>query len=38
MQLTIDFLRLRFGYYEDSEELFRTMQTLQEEIGKGGVS
>lgn len=37
-QLTNHFLRVRYGNFEATEELFRTMQTLQEEIGKGGVS
>ena len=37
-QLTNHFLRVRYGNFEATEELFRTMQALQEEIGKGGVS
>lgn len=37
-QLTNHFLRVRYGNFEATEELFRIMQTLQEEIGKGGVS
>ena len=37
-QLTNHFLRVRYGNFEATEELFRTMQTLQEEIRKGGVS
>ena len=37
-QLTNHFLRVRYGNFEATEELFRTMQTLQEEIEKGGVS
>ena len=36
-QLTNHFLRVRYGNFEATEELFRTMQTLQEEIRKGGV-
>ena len=37
-QLTNHFLRVRYGNFEATEELFRVMQALQEEIGKGGVS
>lgn len=37
-QLTNHFLRVRYGNFEATEELFRVMQTLQEEIEKGGVS
>ena len=37
-QLTNHFLRVRYGNFEATEELFRVMQTLQGEIGKGGVS
>ena len=37
-QLTNHFLRVRYGNFEATEVLFRTMQALQEEIGKGGVS
>lgn len=37
-QLTNHFLRVRYGNFEATEELFRTMQTLQEEIRKGGIS
>lgn len=37
-QLTNHFLRVRYGNFETTEELFHTMQTLQEEIRKGGVS
>ena len=37
-QLTNHFLRVRYGNFEATEELFRIMQTLQEEIEKGGVS
>ncbi|WP_448778870.1 DUF4129 domain-containing protein [Bacteroides congonensis] len=37
-QLTNHFLRVRYGNFEATEELFRTMRTLQEEIGKGGIS
>ena len=29
---------VRYGNFEATEELFRTMRTLQEEIGKGGIS
>lgn len=35
-QLTHHFLRVRYGNFEATEELFREMQALQEEIGKGG--
>lgn len=37
-QLTNHFLRVRYGNFEATEELYDTMQTLQEEIKKGGVS
>ncbi|MBS5638608.1 MAG: DUF4129 domain-containing protein, partial [Bacteroides sp.] len=37
-QLTNHFLRVRYGNFEATEELFRTMQVLQEEIEKGGVA
>ena len=37
-QLTNHFLRVRYGNFEATEELFRTMQSLQGEIEKGGVS
>ena len=33
-QLTNHFLRVRYGNFEATEELFRIMQTLQEEIEK----
>lgn len=35
-QLTSHFLRVRYGNFEASEELFRQMQNLQTTIGKGG--
>lgn len=35
-QLTNHFLRVRYGNFEASESLFQTMQTLQQEIMKGG--
>lgn len=35
-ELTNHFLRVRYGNFEATETLFRTMQNLQEEIGKGG--
>lgn len=34
--LTNHFLRVRYGNFEATEMLFHTMQTLQEEIRKGG--
>ena len=34
-QLTNHFLRVRYGNFKATEELFRVMQTLQGEIGKG---
>ncbi|WP_294628078.1 DUF4129 domain-containing protein [uncultured Bacteroides sp.] len=37
-QLTNHFLRVRYGNFEATEELFQTMQTLQKEITKGGVA
>ena len=37
-QLTNHFLRVRYGNFEATEELFNSMKSLQEEIGKGGVS
>lgn len=37
-QLTNHFLWVRYGNFEATEELFRTMRALQEEIEKGGVS
>lgn len=37
-QLTQHFLRVRYGNFEATEELFHAMQTLQEEIRKGGTS
>ena len=37
-QLTNHFLQVRYGNFEATEELFRTMRALQEEIEKGGVS
>lgn len=35
-QLTNHFLRVRYGNFEATEELFHSMQTLQEEMKKGG--
>lgn len=35
-RLTNHFLRVRYGNFEATDELFRTMRTLQEEIEKGG--
>ena len=35
-QMTNHFLRVRYGNFEATEELFREMQALQEEIEKGG--
>lgn len=35
-QLTNQFLRVRYGNFEATEALFSTMQSLQEEIKKGG--
>lgn len=35
-QLTNHFLRVRYGNFEATETLFHTMQSLQEEIRKGG--
>lgn len=37
-QLTNHFLRVRYGNFEATETLFRTMQVLQGEIEKGGVA
>ena len=37
-QLTNHFLQVRYGNFEATEELFRTMRALQEEIEEGGVS
>ena len=37
-QLTNHFLRVRYGNFEATEELFYVMQTLQKEIEKGGDS
>lgn len=37
-QLTNRFLRIRYGNFEATEELFRTMQALQKEIEKGVAS
>ena len=37
-QLTNHFLRVRYGNFEGTEELFNSMKSLQEEIGKGGGS
>ena len=37
-QLTNHFLRVRYGNFEATEELFDSMKSLQEEIGKGGGS
>ena len=37
-QLTNHFLRVRYGNFEATEELFNSMKSLQEEIGKGGGS
>jgi hypothetical protein len=34
--MTNHFLRVRYGNFEATEELFREMQALQEEIEKGG--
>ena len=36
-QLTNHFLRVRYGNFEGTEELFNSMKSLQEEIGKGGL-
>ena len=35
-QLTNHFLRVRYGNFEDTEALFHVMQSLQEEVKKGG--
>ena len=35
-ELTNHFLRVRYGNFEATETIFRTMQALQDEIGKGG--
>lgn len=35
-QLTNHFLRVRFGNFQATKELFHAMRLLQEEIGKGG--
>lgn len=35
-RMTNHFLRVRYGNFEATEELFREMQALQEEIEKGG--
>ena len=37
-QLTNHFLQVRYGNFEATEELFREMRALQEEIEEGGVS
>ncbi|MDD3040265.1 DUF4129 domain-containing protein [Bacteroides sp.] len=37
-ELTNHFLRVRYGNFEATEELFGKMQTLQGEIAKGGTS
>ena len=37
-QLTNHFLRVRYGNFEATRELFDSMKSLQEEIGKGGNS
>lgn len=37
-QLTNQFLRVRYGNFEATEELYRSMLALQGEIEKGGVS
>lgn len=37
-ELTNHFLRVRYGNFEATEQLFRTMQALQEKIRKGGAS
>lgn len=37
-QLTNHFLRVRYGNFEATEDLFGVMKALQEEIEKGGVS
>lgn len=37
-QLTNHFLRVRYGNFEATEELFGVMKALQEEIEKGGLS
>lgn len=37
-QLTNQFLRVRYGNFEATEALFSTMQSLQEEIKKGGAA
>lgn len=36
--VTNHFLRVRYGNFEATEELFNSMKSLQEEIGKGGGS
>ncbi|WP_291528341.1 DUF4129 domain-containing protein [Bacteroides sp. UBA939] len=36
-QLTHHFLRVRYGNFEATESLFHTMQSLQDEVKKGGV-
>lgn len=38
LSLTIDnhFLRVRYGNFEATEALFHVMQSLQEEVKKGG--
>ena len=36
-RLTHHFLRVRYGNFEATEELFQTMQSLQGEVKKGGV-
>ena len=35
-QLTNHFLRVRYGNFEATEALFHVMQSLQEEVKKGG--
>lgn len=37
-QLTNHFLKVRYGNFEATEALYHVMRSLQEEIGKGGVS
>jgi len=37
-QLTVHFLRVRYGNFEATETLFTVMQALQEEIGKGNAA
>ncbi|WP_303010529.1 DUF4129 domain-containing protein [uncultured Bacteroides sp.] len=37
-QMTTHFLRVRYGNFEATGELFRVMQTLQEEVRKGGAA